>query len=151
MDFKFLQILVVTLLLTLLPIITVAFLLDYRRAKVVQKLPSVILSGVEILFLGLAWVFGIIYILFFSQGDIRFLYAVISLIFLFLMFISKQRRQRMMILPKARWYVAIITAMILAIFLGVLLKNESLLIYGSILLSLIMVIEIWGRIFGLFK
>lgn len=142
----------VTLLLTLLPIITFAYLLDLRRAKIIKRSVGYIFSRSELILLGLAWVFGIIFIwLAFFQNKIRYPYAVISLILMSLMFISSWSRKGISIVPKMRWYVALVAAMILSIFLGVLINNRSLLLYGTFLLSILMIIVIWSRIFRLFK
>ena len=150
MDFANLQILIITFILTIIPAISVAYLLDIRRSKKTNKSFAPPISREEIILLGLAWVFGVAYFWFiFTQNKFRLIYALLSLALVLIMLVSRWRRLRIRIEPKIKWYLTLISLVILMTFIGIAVKYELMIWVGVFLLVIIMIYEIWSRILKL--
>jgi hypothetical protein len=152
MDFYIGQILLVSLMLAVIQAVTLGFLLDIRRARITKTLIFPILSREEILALAMAWILvGIFCWNVLVQEELHVSYAVAAVAMITFLIISKVRRERLKIIAGMRWYVWLVTTMILATFLGVIIRSEFLIIIGSIALAIIMIYETWSRILGLPK
>lgn len=152
MDFIFTQFLLITLLLAVIPAVTAGYLLDLRRTRIAQQPTLSVLSRLEILALAMAWILGGIYCwLIFMQKEFNISYAISAVALIGFVMISKSRRENLMIKKGSRWYVGLVALMILAAFIGVVIRSEPIMLFSGFLWAILLSYEIWTRILGLAK
>ena len=152
MDFIFTQFLLITLLLAVVPAVTAGYLLDLRRTRIAKQPTLSVLSRPEILALAMAWILGGINCwLIFMQKELNISYAISAVALIAFVMISKSRRENLMIKKGSRWYVGLVTLMILATFIGVVIRSEPIMWFSGFLWAILLSYEIWTRILGLAK
>lgn len=150
MDFYLGQILLLSLLLATIPAVTLGYLLDLRRLRKTKQHISPILSRNEILGLTISWILGGIFLWnIVIREELHISYAISAIAMVSFLIISKTKRETLTIVKGLRWYVWLIITMIVATFVGVIIRSEFLVILGGIALVIIIAYDRWSRLLGL--